>query len=231
MDLENVGIVALQLVANQSRCACDDTTLGAIVSCGIIDLDTSVTAYHDAQQKADLARVEIDAYEVELAELKEKKERLEAKKRDLMVQERELSAITPLGDATDMVKVLFSLVNVVKLAITFARGYLAEKTGFSNYFLPLLERFVRPALENQLPQEWSADEMWQSVVDTQITQCISPSYRGDDELPLKKVLAQLKNELSPERVHAIVVGICASEKCDANELKKLIAQLHEKMPE
>ena len=78
------------------------------------------------------------------------------------------------------------------------------------------------AMEGRLAPEWSADDMWATTVDTQITQRISPYWRDAKrgETSWKEVFAGFKKNLSPERLQILVSGVCASEQCDVGQLQK-----------
>lgn len=227
------GVKALRELGEiQLREACKDEVLVAVATCGLVNLDESVAAYHEAQLKAEETRTEIQGLETKITGLKEEARTLESQAKLLIVQEGEFASVTPL-DATDMLKVLFGLVYEIRQAIYIGRGYVEERFGFSYYQLAFLERFVLPALEGRLSPEWSSDDMWATTVDTQITQRISPNWRDEKrgELPWKEVFADLKTKLSPERLHVLVTGVCEGEQCDAEQLKSLIVGLHEKAKE
>ena len=233
----NEGIQALREIGeSQFRQTPNNAVLDAVASCGLIDLDKSVVAYHEAQQKAKDTRGKIRELEGKIVDLREQAKTLEGQSKLLVAQEAEFEAVAPLN-ATDMIKALFSLVQEVQSAISCTRGYIEGRTGI-NYYLSFLERFVLPALEGRLTAEWVADDMWATTVDTQITQRISPSWRDEKrgEAPWKDVFAGLKRNLTPERLHILISGVCAGEQIDAEQLKGIIAQLRvkaiaEKWPE
>ena len=65
------GIQALrELGESQLRQVPNDVLLEAVASCGLIDLDKSVAAYHEAQRNAEAARTKIKELEGEVAELR-----------------------------------------------------------------------------------------------------------------------------------------------------------------
>lgn len=230
-QLNAEGVQALrELGESQLRETCKDEVLVAVATCGLVDLNQSIAAYHEAQLKAEEIMTEIQGLETKITELKEEAKTLESQAKFLVVQEEEFASVTPL-DATDMLRVLFSLVYEIRQAIYIGRGYTEKRFGFSYYQLAFLERFVLPALEGRLSPEWSTDDMWASTVDTQITQRIFSHLRDKKESSWANVFAELKKNLSPERLHILVAGVCEGEQCDVGQLKTLIAQLREKSKE
>ena len=202
------------------------TILNAVVSCGLIDLDESMTAYRKARYKIEVICDEIEKIKakgpVSWSRSDPDKRRTDSLNRRL----ENLLKVSPLGDTT-LLKLLFSFIAEVKKAIVCSRGYVAERQGVNFFQLPFLESFILPVLEGRLSRKWRTDKIW-NVVDKQITQRVEPEYLQKKIRSPEAVFARLKYQLNRERLQILIAGVCESEKCDAKQLKSLIAQLREK---
>ncbi len=143
-------------------------------------------------------------------------------KRQILFQKDNSDSII-LSNTNDIMYTLFSFLYTIRLAIRGIKGY-AEGSGIvSFYFLPLVENFVIPAIENCLSPNWGTDAVWQTA-DTQILQILPWRMNFSWSTPY----ADMKKILSPTMLSSLVKCVCEKE-CDVTlpNLKSYVAKLHE----
>ncbi len=242
------SLEALKKLAKEPRgigAVPDEGLLQAIASCGILDLNQAVNAYYAAVSSIEKAGARILEHRKKIDDLLEWSHRTWLELSDPNEQLKHLSEVrkttngletelltlsgetipqlrevSPIGQI-EMARALFSFIEEVRRAIRWSREL------FSGYQGPFLERFVLPALEGTLSSQWPDDSIWRDVVDQQIIQRIPDDEWKQDRPDRRVVFAALKKNLTPERIHILVVAISASEKCDADALKSLIEKQRE----
>lgn len=130
--------------------------------------------------------------------------------RDLMVQ------------SDNMFKTLLSLLFIIRLAVNGVKGYASGSGVISFYFVPFSERFIVPALENQLSSNWDADSIWKKTVNTQILQTLS--WRAASWW--EPIFADAKKAVLPQDLSALIKCVCEKEcGVDLKELRACIVKL------
>lgn len=143
-------------------------------------------------------------------------------KRQILFQKDNSDSII-LSNTNDIMYTLFSFLFIIRLAIKGVEGYAKGSGVISFYFLPFVENFVIPAIENNLPPNWENDPVWKTR-DPQVLQILP--WRMD--FSWNTPYADMKKILSPAMLSSLVKCVCEKE-CDVTlpDLKSYVAKLHE----
>lgn len=219
------------LVTQSFGGSCDDVILQAIAVCGLVDLDRSVEAYHQAQRRTEEVRQTIADLQTQINQLNEKVTKLVTQQQFLVAQEQTTASPT-LTDGTEMLQVLYILLREVQRAIKNAQEYTTDPStsGIGYYQLPWLTHFVLPLLQGHTPAAWTLEDSalddWRGIAYRLIIQRFSSSWTKKTNWP--EVFTDLKQRLTPQMLQGLVAEVCRSQGVNnAEQMQILISQLRQ----